>query len=109
MAKTVAHDYSHPNAYLHQHPLLALLDLVAFESGAGSIAGNGSTIVFHSEGDPLGLNPDLLWEVFAIEWDGTGLRQLTYGPYHDGSPVCLPDGRIVFCSTRVESSIAPGS
>jgi len=41
-----------------------------------------------------------LWE---INLDGTGLRQLTDDPYHDGSPVYLPDGRIVFCSTRVEA------
>ena len=41
-----------------------------------------------------------IWEVNV---DGTGLRQITGGPYHDASPAYLPDGRIVFCSTRVES------
>ncbi|HUT24069.1 MAG TPA: hypothetical protein VM492_06995, partial [Sumerlaeia bacterium] len=41
-----------------------------------------------------------IWEVNV---DGTGLRQLTTGPYHDASAVYLPDGRVVFCSTRVES------
>ena len=43
------------------------------------------------------------FHIWEINVDGTGLRQLTFGPFHDGSPVYLPDGRIVFCSTRVES------
>lgn len=43
------------------------------------------------------------FHIWEINTDGTGLRQLTRGPYHDGSPAYLPDGRIVFCSTRVES------
>jgi len=41
-----------------------------------------------------------IWEIGV---DGKGLRQLTTGAFHDGSAVYLPDGRIVFCSTRVES------
>ena len=43
------------------------------------------------------------FHVYEINVDGTGLRQLTGGRYHDVSPVYLPDGRIVFNSTRVES------
>ena len=38
-----------------------------------------------------------------INTDGAGLRQITRGPYHDFNPVYYPDGRIVFCSSRVES------
>lgn len=41
-----------------------------------------------------------IWEINA---DGTGLRQITSGRYHDFNPVYLPDGRICFASTRVES------
>ncbi len=44
--------------------------------------------------------PFHLWEIGV---DGTGLRQLTDGPYHDFNGVYYPDGRIVFCSSRVES------
>jgi hypothetical protein len=33
--------------------------------------------------------------------DGGGLRQLTRGPYHHVSPNYLPDGRIVFSTTRL--------
>jgi len=38
-----------------------------------------------------------LWEMAS---DGTGLRQLTDGPFDDFSPRYLPDGRILFVSTR---------
>jgi len=43
------------------------------------------------------------FHIYEIHIDGTGLRQLTTGRYHDFSPVYLPDGRIVFNSTRVAS------
>ncbi|MEI7733739.1 MAG: hypothetical protein WCO56_29510 [Verrucomicrobiota bacterium] len=43
------------------------------------------------------------FHIYEIKLDGTGLRQLTTGRYHDFSPAYLPDGRIVFNSTRVES------
>ncbi len=40
------------------------------------------------------------YHVYEIGTDGTGLRQLTDGPFDDFSPKYLPDGRIVFISTR---------
>ncbi len=42
--------------------------------------------------------PFHIWE---INIDGSGLRQLTDGPYHDVTPAYYPDGRIVFSSTRM--------
>ena len=36
----------------------------------------------------------------AINLDGTGLKQLTSGNWDDIEPAYLPDGDIVFCSTR---------
>jgi hypothetical protein len=44
--------------------------------------------------------PFHIWE---IRTDGTGLRQITKGPYHDVTPVYYPDGRIVFSSSRSEA------
>ncbi len=41
------------------------------------------------------------WHVWRINADGSGLKQLTDGPYHDVGPVQLGDGRIVFASSRV--------
>ncbi len=40
------------------------------------------------------------YHVFRVNSDGTGLRQLTFGPYNDFDPCELPGGRVVFLSTR---------
>ncbi|MHC4646856.1 MAG: HEAT repeat domain-containing protein [Planctomycetota bacterium] len=44
---------------------------------------------------------DPWWHIWEINVDGTGLRQITFGPYHDVQPAYLPDGRIVFSSSRI--------
>lgn len=43
----------------------------------------------------------LWWHVWRVNIDGTGLQQLTQGPFHDVGPAFLPDGRIVFASSRM--------
>ncbi|MBN1342797.1 MAG: hypothetical protein JXQ73_08975 [Phycisphaerae bacterium] len=43
---------------------------------------------------------DGFYHIHEVNVDGTGLRQLTSGPYDDVMPTCLPDGGIAFCSTR---------
>ena len=40
------------------------------------------------------------YHLHEISADGSGLRQLTKGPFDDFSPRRLPDGRIIFISTR---------
>jgi HEAT repeat protein len=40
------------------------------------------------------------FHLYEINVDGTGLRQLTDGPFNDFGGVYLPDDRIVFCSDR---------
>jgi len=40
------------------------------------------------------------YHIYEVNVDGTGLRQLTDGPYDDLMPTHLPDGGIAFCSTR---------
>ncbi len=40
------------------------------------------------------------YHLFRIGADGTGLRQLTDGPFDDFDPCFLPNGRIVFVSER---------
>ncbi|MCR4414297.1 MAG: hypothetical protein NUV77_17910 [Thermoguttaceae bacterium] len=40
------------------------------------------------------------FHLYEIQADGRGLRQLTFGPYDDIEPTWLPDGRIMFCSSR---------
>ena len=41
------------------------------------------------------------WDIWEIGADGKGLRRITMGPYHDVQPAYLPDGRIVFSSSRI--------
>jgi mono/diheme cytochrome c family protein len=40
------------------------------------------------------------WHIWRVGMDGSGLRQLTHGPYYDIAPLPLPDGGIMFVSTR---------
>ncbi len=40
------------------------------------------------------------YHIYEIDSDGTGLRQLTDGPFDDLMPTWLPDGGIAFSSTR---------
>ncbi|NOX55469.1 MAG: hypothetical protein GXP27_13735 [Planctomycetes bacterium] len=40
------------------------------------------------------------YHLYEINIDGTGLRQLTDGPDDDIEPTYLPDGGIMFCSSR---------
>ena len=40
------------------------------------------------------------YHLYEMAADGSGLRQLTDGPYDDFSPRYLPDGKLLFLSTR---------
>jgi len=40
------------------------------------------------------------FHLYEINADGSGLKQLTDGPFDDIEPVYLPDGGIIFCSSR---------
>ncbi len=96
--------------------------LFLIDINAPDVSWDGSEIVF--AGLPagsydLGPNNDPgAWRIYAITADGTNLRQLTFTdqdgldftqfggagpglrPYDDTDPAWLPDGRIVFSSTR---------
>ena len=43
---------------------------------------------------------DPWWHIWRVNVDGSGLKQLTFGPFHDVQPAYLPDGRIVFSTSR---------
>ena len=42
------------------------------------------------------------FNLYEINLDGTGLRQITDGPWDDIEPIYLPDGDIMFCSSRAK-------
>lgn len=50
--------------------------------------------------DKKNLPDDMKYHIYEMNADGTGLRQLTRGRYDDFDARYLPDGRIVFLSTR---------
>jgi hypothetical protein len=50
--------------------------------------------------DKKNVPEDAFYHLFEMNLDGTGVRQLTHGKYDDFDGRYLPDGRIVFLSTR---------
>jgi hypothetical protein len=59
------------------------------------ISWDGREVIFSRRGQD-----DPWWHVWRIGVDGSGLEQVTGGPFHDVGPAYLPDERIVFSSTR---------
>ncbi len=54
------------------------------------------------------LPDDSFYHIYEMNIDGTGRRQLTRGRYDDFDPRWLPDGQIVFLSTRKGRAIQCG-
>jgi mono/diheme cytochrome c family protein len=50
--------------------------------------------------DKANVPEDAFYHLFEMDIDGTGIRQLTHGKYDDFDGRYLPDGRVVFLSTR---------
>jgi len=64
---------------------------------------DGKTILFaytEGKGKDLEWTPESCFHLFKVNADGTGLVQLTDGPWNDFDPCFLPNGRIVFNSER---------
>ncbi len=59
--------------------------------------------------DKKNLPDDMKYHIFEMNVDGSGLRQLTKGRYDDFDPRYLPDGRIVFLSTRRGQDLVCGN
>ncbi len=59
--------------------------------------------------DKKNLPDDMKYHVYEMNADGSGLRQLTKGRYDDFDPRYLPDGRIVFLSTRRGQALQCGA
>ena len=64
---------------------------------------DAGTILFaytQGKGNDLQWTPESCFHIFKVNSDGTGLVQLTDGPWNDFDPCFLPNGRIVFISER---------
>ena len=66
------------------HPFEQLTDRK--EDAAPDVSGD--TVVFMSQRDGT-------WEIYVVDLDGTGLRQLTDNAANDGLPIWSPDGRSI--------------
>ena len=55
---------------------------------------------YGSSKSPRHWAPESTYHIFKVNVNGTGLRQLTDGPWNDFDPCFLPSGRIVFISER---------
>ena len=73
-----------------------LLDAGKGAMGSPSVSYDGRVIYFSMayDGDPF-------YHIYKIPAAGGKPEQLTDGPFHDIDPTELPDGRIVFSSTRI--------
>ena len=72
-----------------------LLEDIAGSVRDPSVHYDGKTILFSYRKGGTGT-----FHLYTINSDGTGLKQLTSGEYDDFEPTWLPDGDIVFVSTR---------
>ena len=62
---------------------------------------DGKTILFGwSSGGKTKWSPETRFSVFKVGADGKGLTRLTDGCFDDFDPIWMPDGRVVFMSTR---------
>jgi len=64
---------------------------------------DGKTILFaYTEAEPTRYewSEQSTFHVFKVDADGSGLRQLTDGPWNDFDPTWLPNGRIAMISER---------
>ena len=69
------------------------------------VSWDGQRVLFaYCETDPHATawlaNMDQFYHLYEMSADGSGLRQLTDGPFDDFSPRYLPNGKILFLSTR---------
>ncbi|MCY3022998.1 MAG: hypothetical protein NTW87_28815 [Planctomycetota bacterium] len=95
-----AHQWGPPGGKLCRMDLRTRAITVLLEDAAGAVRDpcvsyDARTILFsYRKGDSLH------YHLFEVNLDGTGLRQLTDGDCDDIEPIYLPDGDLMFCSSR---------
>lgn len=81
------HEHKHYAPYMLMIPLIALIGTCSILASKASVAG---TIAFYSHGD-----------IYVVDTDGSGLKNLTNNPANDMHPVWSPDGtKLAFTSDR---------
>jgi len=70
----------------------ALFDVPGAYDSAPGWSPDGSRIAFQSDADVAGANPERDMEVWTMNADGSGAKQLTSNALHDEGPAWSPDG-----------------
>jgi HEAT repeat protein len=73
------------------------------DAGKGAIGSPSASFDGKSIYAAMALGDDSFFHIYRVPLDGGKPERLTSGPYHDIDPSELPDGRIVFTSTRIGS------
>jgi len=73
------------------------------DAGRGAIGSPSTSFDGKSIYAAMALYGDSFFHVYRVPVDGGSPQRLTDGPFHDVDPAELPDGRIVFTSTRIGS------
>ena len=85
------------DSHSHNVPhLRLLLDAGSGVLGSPSAAFDGRSLLVAAA-----LGGEKFFHLYRVPLDGTPPQRLTDGPFHDIDPAELPDGRIVFTSTRI--------
>lgn len=72
-----------------------LVDAGTGAIGSPSVSYDGTSLLV-----TMAMGDERFFHIYRVPLDGTPPRRLTDGPFHDIDPAELPDGRIVFTSTR---------
>lgn len=81
-----------------------LTQLTSFSTSVSRLhmSSDGSKIAFMSSADPLGTNVDASDEIYVINSDGTGLKQLTNSTLDSDGPRISGDGSIIIFSSNAD-------
>ncbi len=80
-----------PHVVFHA-PSVAIFDM--------NVSHDAKTLLFSGRGKAPGG-----WQIHEVGTDGRNLRQITVGPSSNISPVLLPNGEIMFVSTRADTRV----
>jgi Tol biopolymer transport system component len=78
-------------------------DRLAWFEMAHAMTWDGSTLLIYGTANPTGQNPDANQEVFIVNADGSGLRQVTCDPEFDSSAAGMSyDGAVILFMSRAD-------